>query len=183
MGGVLAARASGKESQDELLFIHEGETINSSISENLTIEVSGAVSRPGVYEISRGSRIEDALSAAGGFSDQADGRWVDRNLNRAALVVDGQKIYIPSIQEYEEALQSGSVLGDSSLITTNPGADTASINLNTASAGELESLWGIGPVTAQNIIEQRPYSSVQELLDKKILRKDIFERNKDKLSI
>jgi len=57
------------------------------------------------------------------------------------------------------------------------------ININTASQNQLESLWGIGPVTAQNIIEQRPYSTVEELLNKKILKTNVYETNKDKLSV
>ncbi len=57
------------------------------------------------------------------------------------------------------------------------------ININGASQKELESLWGIDPVTAQNIIEQRPYSSVEELLNKKILKTNVYETNKDKLTV
>ena len=57
------------------------------------------------------------------------------------------------------------------------------IDINTASQEELESLWGIGPVYAQNIIEQRPYSNVEELLTKKVIRSDIYEKNKDKLTV
>lgn len=57
------------------------------------------------------------------------------------------------------------------------------VNVNTATQKELEALWGIGPVTAQNIIEQRPYSTVEELLNKKILKTNVYETNKDKLSV
>ena len=57
------------------------------------------------------------------------------------------------------------------------------ININTASQKELESLWGIGPVYAQNIIEHRPYSSLEELLTKKIIKKNVHERNKEYLTI
>src|SRR3989344_1087747 len=57
------------------------------------------------------------------------------------------------------------------------------ININTASQSELESLWGIGPVYAQNIIEQRPYSSVEELLTKKIIKQNVYDRVKDQISV
>ena len=57
------------------------------------------------------------------------------------------------------------------------------ININTASQKELESLWGIGPVYAQNIIEHRPYSKVDELIEKKILKTNVYDRNKDTLTV
>jgi len=136
------------------------------------VEVSGAVNSPGVYELGEGARVEDALSAAGWFSEDADMDVVEKIINRASRVADGQKIYIPSFNT-PEVLK----------LNTSGVLDTGLINLNTASQNALESLWGIGPVTAQNIIEQRPYSTVQELLDKGILKSNVYERNKDLLTV
>ena len=145
----------------------------------VVVEVAGAVQSPGVYQLSEGARIEDALIAAGGVSADADREWMEKILNRAAKITDGQKIYIKHIGE-----ESANILGVSSGSGGGlPANSEGVININTASQKELESLWGIGPVTAQNIIEHRPYSSVEELLQKKILKTNVYETNKDRLSV
>jgi competence protein ComEA len=163
----------------------EVEIINDSVSQNnnskLIIEVGGSVIKPGVYELVSNSRINDALSAAGGLSEDADQDWVDKMINRAAPLSDGQKIYIPS---KHSSSQSASNLESNQASSEMLGQGTESlININTASQKELESLWGIGPVTAQNIIEQRPYSTVDELQSKNILKANVYERNKDLLTV
>ncbi len=142
----------------------ESETKNEII-----VEVNGSVGKPGVYKLPEDSRVEDALTAAGGISAEADFEWVDRTLNRASKLVDGQKIYIPT----HTSTGSGSVAGPANNL----------VNINTASLGELDTLSGIGPVTAQKVIEQRPYSSVEELLTKGVLSKSVYEKNKNKLTI
>lgn len=146
----------------------------------IVVEVAGAVERPGVYKLTKGVRIEDALISAGGISADADRIWMEKSLNRAAKLIDGQKIYIPRKDEQISGV-STSNLGGYQTISSSQGSGL--VNVNAASQKELESLWGIGPVTAQNIIEQRPYSSVEELLTKKILKSNVYERNKDKLSV
>jgi len=143
----------------------------------IVVEVVGAVQKPGVYELTSDARVEDALIAAGGVSAEADRAWMEKTLNRAARLVDGQKIYIP---EVEESRQEGSVGGYQS-VSSDRGS--VGVNVNTASQKELEGLWGIGPVYAQNIIEQRPYSTVEELLTRKILKRNVYERNKDRLTV
>ena len=78
------------------------EVLNAETSDNLkniTAEISGEVVRPGVYKLPDGSRIDDLLIAAGGFSVNADRVWTDKYLNRAAKIIDGQKIYIPKVSE------------------------------------------------------------------------------------
>jgi competence protein ComEA len=146
----------------------------------IVVEVAGAVERPGVYKLTKGVRIEDALISAGGISADADRIWMEKSLNRAAKLIDGQKIYIPRKDEQISGV-STSNLGGYQTISSSQGSGL--VNVNAASQKELESLWGIGPVTAQNIVEQRPYSSVEELLTKKILKSNVYERNKDKLSV
>lgn len=139
----------------------------------VTVEIAGAVEKPGVYELPAASRVEDLLIISGGLSAAADREWVGKTLNRAAKLTDGQKVYIPIKGE------AGSVKGTSRTGSTNSGL----VNINDASQAELEALSGIGPVTAQKIIEARPYSGVEELLTRKIVRKSVFEDNKDKLSV
>lgn len=158
----------------------EIEIINSP-SKTIIIEITGSVVNPGVYEFDNNSRVKDALAKAGGLSEDANQEWIELTLNQAALLVDGQKIYIPSKQSNQENanISEGNMPDPSTLGETI----SNKININSASQKELESLWGIGPVTAQNIIEQRPYSSVQDLLLKKILKQNVFERNQNLLTV
>jgi competence protein ComEA len=113
------------------------------------VDVAGAVQRPGVFRLSLGTRVTDAIAAAGGPLPEAD----LTALNRAALLRDGVRVYVPHIGESPPAGSIGS------------GAET-SIDLNHASAAELEALPGIGPATAARIIrsrDARPFAKVDEL--------------------
>ncbi len=143
--------------------------------QDLVVEIAGSVQKPGVYKLPSGSRVEDLLIEAGGLSADADREWVSRFLNRASRLVDGQKIFIP---------KSGTTLGPKNTNTgTSYTLNKKLVNINTASQKELEDLPGIGPVYAQNIIEHRPYSSVEELLSKGVLKKNVYEKVKDSLTV
>jgi len=147
------------------------------------VEVVGAVNSPGVYQLAPDARVEDAVNKANGFRDDADLDWVAKIINRASRVTDGQKIYIKSIDEQSNDVSANYDQGSMGGIDNSIGVDQNPININTASQKDLESLWGIGPVTAQNIIEQRPYSDVNELVVKKIIKQNVFDRNKNLLTI
>jgi len=135
------------------------------------VDITGAIKSPGVYEVKSGSRISDVLEASGGVIEGADEEWIDKNLNRAAVVIDAQKIYIPfKDEESSEVIAADDVKSDK-------------VNINTASVSELEALWGIGRVTAENIIEHRPYSSMEELVSRKVLKQNVYDANKDLLSV
>lgn len=142
------------------------------IGEKLLVDIAGAIAQPGVYQLEGGARIEDVIRLAGGFSIKADSNWIAKNLNLASKVVDGQKIYIQSLGETET---SGSSLSSYS--------NSDKVNINFASAKELDTLPGVGQVTADKIISQRPYSSVDELLVKKVVGKSTFEKIKDLVSV
>jgi competence protein ComEA len=152
-----------------------------NVQSEVVVEISGAVEKPGVYKMQDGSRIEDLLIVAGGLSANANRQWVERNINRAAKVADGQKVYIPDNQSTEESANNAS-LGDFSGNTPND-TQTSSTNINTASQNELETLPGIGPVYAQSIIEHRPYSTVEELVSKGALKQFIFDKIKDLVNV
>ena len=159
------------------------EDATESKTNDLKVEVAGAVENPGVYKLSTNARIEDLLIAAGGLSANADREWMEKSLNRAAKITDGQKIYMPRTGEQSGVLSAK----DSGVYQTTSSNFSARgsglININTATQKELESMWGIGPVYAQNIIEQRPYSSVEELLSKKVIKQNIYDRNKDIMTV
>lgn len=152
----------------------------SSDGGKIVVEVSGSVVSAGVYSLEKSSRINDAISLAGGITEDANKEWMEKYLNLAAVLTDGQKIYIPSQSEVLSANDSNGGTVPSELPVTDY---ELRININTASQSELETLWGIGPVTAQNIIEQRMYTSVEELLTKGILKQNVYDRNKDLLTI
>ena len=141
----------------------------------ITVDVSGGVNKPGVYKIKDSGRVEDAISAAGGFSDDAQTEYIARVLNLAARLADGSKVYVP--KEGEAAVAVSSV---SSVAGTNI---SSQININTASASELDSLSQVGSVTAQKIISGRPYQAIEELVSKKVVGKALFDKIKDQLVI
>jgi competence protein ComEA len=150
-------------------------------TKKLVVEVSGGVEKPGVYDLPSGSRIQDALITAGGLSRDADRDWVERTVNQAAKVTDGQKIYIPVKQSDAVIAKNGGVdqTGSPQVLATKSGL----ININTASLSELDALPGIGPVYGQNIIEQRPYSNTEELLTRGVLKKFVYDKIKDLISV
>lgn len=158
---------TGKENNDNLVYA----------------EASGALNNPGVYKMKDGDRVEDLLIRAGGLSIEADGEWVVKNINRAAKLVDGQKIYIPKMNERSLNTSAKDVSLDIKNTENTYNTQTDKININTASLEELESLWGIGPVTGKNIIDHRPYSDISELKFNGILKSNVYDANKDKLSV
>ena len=161
---------SGRTGTEELVIQKAGEEIQT----NIYVDVGGAVEKPGVYQLQSSSRVNEALVIAGGLGEEADREWVERNLNLAAKVTDGQKIYIPSIQE-----TNTNKVGPSQ--SKGPTFDNL-ININTATVAELDTLWGVGEATAKKIIDSRPYGSVEELLTKKAVKNNVYEAIKDKIT-
>ena len=139
-----------------------------SASQEVVVHVDGAVVSPGVYHLAATSRASDAINAAGGLLPDADSAKV----NLAAKIGDGQKLRIPWVGE-SIASTTGSVSGES----------TSLININTASESELDKLPQVGPVTANKIIASRPYSSLEDLLSKKVVSSSVWEKIKDLISI
>lgn len=133
-----------------------GEPVRLSTPEppgNLQVHVTGEVAQPGIYELPYGSRAADAVEAAGGFTEQAD----QKSLNLAAVLEDGSQVRVAAIGEEPPPRSSGSA------------TQTELVNINTASAAELETLPDIGPATAQKIITYRdangPFASIEDVQD------------------
>lgn len=140
----------------------------------ISVDISGAVRNPGVYQLSELSRVEDAINAAGGFSDEVNSEFVAKFINQAQKLADGSKIYVPRSGEEVTIPATGQVAGNSI---------SAKVNINTSNQSELESLPGIGPVTASKIISSRPYQSIDELLSKKVVGKAVYEKIKESVSV
>jgi competence protein ComEA len=123
----------------------------------MVVDVSGAVPRPGVYDLPDGSRVKDAVQAAGGFLASAD----KATINLAAPLEDGQKLEIPFISGLEPTPISVAS-------TDNGGVPGPLIDINTATLEELDTLPGIGPTLAQAIIDYReqngPFLSIEDIM-------------------
>lgn len=137
------------------------------------IDISGAVLEPGVYCLDGQAINKDALDAAGGFSEGVCSNWVNKNLNLAALAVPNSKIYVPF--EDDPECQSGAV---ESTAESESAADSK-VSINTGSTSELESLPGVGPATAKKIIDGRPYSKLEDLLEVSGIGESTYEKLKD----
>ena len=149
----------------------------------IIVEISGAVTVPGVYKLKSDSRVNDLLIASDGLSATADRVWVEKYINRAAKLMDGQKMYIKAISEQTVDTTARNDVGYQSI---SPGLGVESqglVNINTSSFEELDKLPGIGQVYGQKIIEQRPYSACDDLLSRKILPKSTYEKIKDKITV
>jgi len=152
----------------------EGSDIATSSAKNMMVDVSGAVSNPGVYKLPEGSRVSDAVSAAGGLAeDKVNKELVSQGVNLAQIVHDGEKIYIPFQSDSLPISHSGSVIS---------ATDAAGmVSINNATFSELVSLPDIGEVRAKKIIDNRPYSKIEDLVEQKIIFQSTFDKIKDKI--
>ncbi len=125
----------------------------------LVVDVAGAVQRPGVYALPQGSRVRDAIQAAGGFRSDAAAEVV----NQAAMVTDGLWIYVP----FRHTPTPYAVTPTPAPLGTAVSA-AARVNINTASVAQLETLPHIGPALAQRIVDYRtahgPFRTVDDLV-------------------
>ena len=144
--------------------------VPASSSRLLVVEVSGAVARPGVFRLPSGSRVADAIDAAGGYGPRVDVRAADRALNLAAPLQDGQKVHVPDRDEGAAAPPAG---GGSRGPKTPSGG---TVDVNRATPAELDALPGVGPATAAKIIAGRPYASLDELVSRKAVSAATLEK-------
>jgi competence protein ComEA len=156
--------------ENEIRFETNSQSNQDFSQKTIIVDIEGEVVKPGVYKLRENAIVQDGLIAAGGMSKFADRDWVAKNLNLALKLADGQKVYIPKIGETEKVL--------SSTTTSN---SPALININQASEKELDSLPGIGLVTAAKIINARPYSAIEDLINKKIVTSKVYSQIKDKI--
>lgn len=130
----------------------------------VTVDVAGKVRRPGVATLPAGSRVVDALEKAGGPRGRVD----VTGLNLARVLVDGEQILVGRAAQAATGVQPGGLAASAS--TAAPDVTSgALVNINTATSGQLDTLPGVGPVTAQKILDWRAangaFSSVDELLE------------------
>jgi len=150
-------------------------------TQKIVVHVAGAVKNPGVYTLEEGQRVKDAIEIAGGPLPEAD----LLRLNLAQKMQDEDKLYVPKIgeiteQEDQVSATYGATVG---VVTKNDGK----ININTADETELTKLPGIGPATAQKIIDYRKtkgaFKTIEEIKNVSGIGDKKFEQIKDKIKV
>jgi competence protein ComEA len=158
----------------------------------VVVYICGAVKHPGVYKFTAGSRINDAINAASGFKKGA----ARTAINQARVLEDGEQITIPTLKQVKRKQLSKITDGDNfqDKTTDNENTDSSEresqdtlININTASAGELTSLSGIGQSRADAIIEYRQsngkFQSIEDIMKIPGIKQGIFNKIKNKISV
>ena len=167
------------DNESESETVTEGET-ESVILEQVCVHVCGSVKKPGVYYLTSGSRVFEAVEAAGGLLEDAAGDYV----NLAGEVTDGEQIYIPTEKEVEE----GDIKApNSESASSSANAKSELININTASLEELKTLPGIGDTKAQAIISYREksgnFKSIEEITNVSGIGESSFEKIKEYIKV
>lgn len=204
---VVDARAKSQETGAELSEVAEIPAVTeipemTEVPQKIFVDVCGAVASPGVYELDEGSRIFQAVDAAGGYLPDAARDY----LNKARGLTDGQQIYVPTQEEVETDLAdtlaklpevsdlTGNAQGDrtedqeqqTAGSSSDVGQAEARIDLNTADAALLSTLSGIGQSKAEAIIAYRQehggFASIEEIMNVEGIKEGTFSKIKDKIS-
>ncbi len=148
------------------------------ISQTLTIDVAGAVKKPGVYNLPTNSRVVDAIRMAGGLRISAD----TSDINQARLLKDGEQIYV-----YPNSLSGSYASGGSTRTKRAPARAAGPVAINRATAKEFESLDGIGPVLASRIVSYRKangaFTAIEDLKKVPGIGEITFAKFKEKLRV
>jgi competence protein ComEA len=145
---------------------------SSAASSTVVVDVQGGVAEPGIRELPAGSRVADAIAAAGGYAMDADLEAAAAGINLAQPLVDGGQVRVPRIGEGIAVAPSAGA-GD-------PGGGTGGgmVNFNTATPEELEALPGIGPVTVQKIVaarQEQPFASLEDAVQRGVIHRGQLE--------
>lgn len=162
-----------KENQEEVHDKNEAVEKKEKEETIAVVYVCGAVITPGVYELPKDARIYEAIKAAGGLSQDAD----LVQINQAEVVTDGQRIYIPTIEEASEM----PAVGQEAQGTDNK------VNLNTASLEELMTLPGIGEAKATSIIKYREqqgkFQTIEDIKQITGIKDGVYNKISDKIKV
>jgi competence protein ComEA len=154
----------------------EGDSAAATSQSVVVVQVAGAVLRPGVYTLPAGSRVADAIQLAGGYSADVDPRLAETTLNLAARLTDSELVLVPRRDDGTGAGAGGTVAP----------AHSGLVDLNTASAAELDTLPGVGPATAAKIIaarEESPFTSVDDLVTRKVVTATVLSKFRDLVTV
>ena len=142
----------------------------------IVVDVQGGVAMPGVRQLPAGSRIADAIAAAGGYATDADLDVASTAINLAQALTDGQQVRVPRIGEAQVASAPPASGGPTA--AGSGGSAGGLVNLNTATPEELEALPGIGPVTVQKIVaarQEQPFASLDDAVQRGVINRGQLE--------
>lgn len=174
------AEGDGTSSSDANGLLDEEATAEAK--DAIVVDVAGAVASPGVVELKDGARVADALGAAGGLAEDAD----LTSVNRAARLTDGQRVYVPRVGERVAPVEGDGSAGAAGEGTQSTATGQA-VNINTAGLAELDALPGVGPATAQAIIDDReangPFTAPEDLMRVSGIGEKKFEKLKSSICV
>jgi len=156
------------------------------------VDISGAVSMPGVYCFAQGASVIDAVKRANGFTQDAGFKYISMKMNLSSVMKDNSKIYIPFESDYNCTLLAFSLPKEVVDIVIPPKDDSNTqedtqeggcISINNATQAELETLNGVGPSTAQKIIAGRPYTKIEDLLNVSGIGQATLDKFKDNICL
>lgn len=146
-----------------------------NIVQEVAVYICGAVKMPGVYEFPEGTRIDEVIQAAGGMTAHAQQEY----LNQAQVIVDGEKIYLPTMDEVAQ--------GDFIIDSSSSSQDNGKINLNTASKEQLMTLTGVGEAKAQSILSYREqngfFSEIEDIMKISGIKDAVFQTIKEAICV
>lgn len=164
------------------LYVSNNNILTEDKLEEIIVHIDGEVLNPGIIKLELGSRIADAIEKSGGLTTNAN----IANVNLAYQLSDGQKVYIPNINESDEneIIQNNAGIN---IIKSDDGKKVGTININTATQSELESLSGIGTSTAAKIIDYRnkngKFKTIKDIMNVNGIGEAKFNSIKDYISI
>ena len=180
-GGSFAVDGAGRgaDASNRATMAVVGSPMPNGTTAELVVDVQGAVARRGIVRLLRGARVADAIAAAGGYGPRVATDRIGTTLNLAAVVKDGDQVVVPSRDDPLATLRAsqGAVGGGGG----GGGGPTGPLDLNRATATELDGLPGVGPATAARIIaarEEQPFTSIDDLRTRRILGAAAFDKVK-----
>lgn len=169
--------ATAASPSQEASAVVSGTPADTQVASDIVVDVEGAVNAPGLYSLPAEARVGDAIQAAGGLAPSAQ----PGAANLAQKLSDGEQVIIPTIEEAQESAPESSTAGSTS------SKKDAKININTASAEELQELSGVGPALSERIVDYREskgcFGSIEDLKNVSGIGETRFENLKDKIRV